>query len=69
MQYLTMRQLRAKLGNRGRTTIYVDIEKGRLPQPLKIGNKLFWVESQVDAAIAQLAVNQGVQPVAAIAAQ
>lgn len=55
-----MNQLRAKLGNRGRTTIYVDIEKGRLPKPIKIGNKLFWVEADVEAAIGKIAADQGV---------
>jgi predicted DNA-binding transcriptional regulator AlpA len=51
MQYLTFADLRAKLGNRGRTTIYRDVELGRLPKPRKIGSRLYWVESEIDAVM------------------
>lgn len=54
MNYVNMRQLRAKLGNRGRTTIYGDVKAKRLPKPVKIGSKLYWNESEVDAAIKAL---------------
>ena len=53
--YLTFSDLQAKLGNRGRTTIYRDIEAGRIPRPVKIGHRLYWAESDIDAAIAALA--------------
>jgi predicted DNA-binding transcriptional regulator AlpA len=49
MQYLNLNQLRAKLGNRSRSAIYVDLAAGRLPQPIKIGAKLYWPEADVDA--------------------
>ncbi len=52
MKYLTMSQLQEKLGGRGRTTIYRDVENETLPKPLKIGSRLYWVESAVDDAIA-----------------
>jgi prophage regulatory protein len=52
MKYLTMSQLQEKLGGRGRTTIYRDVENERLPKPLKLGSRLYWVESAVDDAIA-----------------
>lgn len=55
MRYLTFRDLQTKLGNRGRTTIYRDVENGRLPKPVKIGSRLYWNEADVDAAIASLA--------------
>ncbi|MFC0160566.1 helix-turn-helix transcriptional regulator [Mameliella alba] len=55
MRYLTFRDLQDKLGGRGRTTIYRDVEKGRLPKPVKIGSRLYWNEADVDAAIASLA--------------
>jgi predicted DNA-binding transcriptional regulator AlpA len=55
MQYLTFRDLQSKLGNRGRTTIYRDVEAGRLPRPVKIGSRLYWCEDAVNAAIAALA--------------
>lgn len=52
MRYLTFRELQAKLGGRGRTTIYRDVELGRLPKPVKIGSRLYWAEADIDAAIA-----------------
>lgn len=51
MRYLSFSDLQDKLGGRGRTTIYRDVELGRLPKPLKIGSRLYWVESQIDEAI------------------
>jgi len=51
MRYLSFSDLQDKLGGRGRTTIYRDVELGRLPKPLKIGSRLYWVENQVDEAI------------------
>lgn len=50
-QYLTFDQLRAKLGNRGRTSIYRDVDHGRLPKPMKIGARCYWIEATVDAHI------------------
>lgn len=51
MQYLTMRQLQGKLGGRGRTTIYEDIKAGRLPKPLKINKRIYFIESEVEDAM------------------
>lgn len=51
MIYLTLRDLQAKLGGRGRTTIYRDVEQGRLPKPLKLGSRLYWREADIDAAL------------------
>lgn len=53
-RYLTFRELQTKLGNRGRTTIYRDVEAGRLPRPVKIGSRLYWAEADIDAAISAL---------------
>ncbi|OAN67817.1 transcriptional regulator [Sulfitobacter sp. EhC04] len=50
--YLSSGQLQAKLGGRGRTSLYRDIEQGRLPKPIKFGGRLYWVEADIDAAIA-----------------
>lgn len=55
MRYLTFGETQAKLGGRGRTTIYRDIDLGRIPRPVKIGGRLYWEESALDAAIAALA--------------
>lgn len=52
MRYLTFRELQEKLGGRGRTTIYRDVELGRLPKPVKIGFRLYWIEAEVDEQIA-----------------
>ena len=46
--YLTLTELRAKLGHRSRSAIYLDLASGRLPQPLKLGGKLYWPEADVD---------------------
>jgi len=54
MRYLTFRDVQAKLGGRGRTTIYRDVEIGWLPKPLKLGSRLYWIEADVDAAISEL---------------
>ncbi len=51
MPYLNFNDLRHKLRGRGRTTIYQDVARGRLPAPFKIGNRLYWIESEVDDAI------------------
>jgi predicted DNA-binding transcriptional regulator AlpA len=52
MKYLNFTELRVKLGGRGRTTVYRDIEFGRLPKPIKLGGRLYWIESQVDDLLA-----------------
>ncbi|MEM6277625.1 MAG: AlpA family phage regulatory protein [Pseudomonadota bacterium] len=51
MRYLTFREVQEKLGGRGRTTIYRDIEMGRLPQPTKLGARLYWNEADIDAVM------------------
>ncbi len=54
MKYLTFSELRAKLGGRSRSAIYLDLEAGRLPQPLKLGGRLYWVEDEIDAHLSEL---------------
>lgn len=51
MKYLSFPELREKLGGRGRSTVYRDIELGRLPKPIKLGGRLYWIESAVDDAL------------------
>ncbi len=48
-QYLNFVQLRAKLGGRSRSAIYLDMAAGRLPLPVKLGGKLYWLEADIDA--------------------
>tara|TARA_B100000780_G_C20832967_1_gene330994 strand:- start:51 stop:251 length:201 start_codon:yes stop_codon:yes gene_type:complete len=47
--YLTLNELRAKLGGRSRSAIYLDLAASRLPQPLKLGGRLYWPEDDVEA--------------------
>lgn len=50
--YLTLKELSAKLGGRSRSAIYLDLEAGRLPQPVKLGGKLYWPEHEIDVQLA-----------------
>lgn len=55
MKLINFQDLQAKIGGRGRASVYRDVEQGRLPKPTKIGSRLYWNEADVDAAIASLA--------------
>lgn len=54
MKYLNFKATRTKLGGRSRSAIYLDVEAGRLPQPLKLGGRLYWVEDEIDAHLSEL---------------
>lgn len=49
MQYLNSAELRAKLGGRSRSAIYLDLEAGRLPKPIKLGGRNYWADEVLDA--------------------
>ncbi len=49
MRYLNFTQLRAKLGGRSRSSIYLDLAAGRLPKPKKLGGRLYFLEEEIDA--------------------
>lgn len=53
-RYLTLNELRAKLGGRSRSAIYLDIAANRLPKPIKLGGRLYWPEGDVDAHLRAL---------------
>ncbi len=55
MRYLSFPELQVKIGGRSRSSIYRDIETGRLPQPIKFGARLYWMEADIDAALAAAA--------------
>lgn len=57
MRYLTMKDLQKLLGGRGRTTIYRDVDLGRLPKPIKLGGRLYWSDSNVDDHLRDLRHN------------
>ena len=52
MKYLNLNQLSKKLGDRSRSSIYRDIEANRLPEPIRIGSRLYWLESKIDEVLA-----------------
>lgn len=52
MNYISMKQLQKKRGDVGRNAVYTDVENGILPRPLKIGRRIFWIEEEVDTAMA-----------------
>jgi predicted DNA-binding transcriptional regulator AlpA len=52
MRLISFSQLQGKLGHRSRSSIIRDYkENGLLPAPIKIGSRLYWSESEIDAAI------------------
>jgi predicted DNA-binding transcriptional regulator AlpA len=53
-QYLTLTELRAKLGNRSRSSVYNDLAANRLPQPVKLGGRLYWPEGDVEKHLRSL---------------
>jgi prophage regulatory protein len=54
MRLINFPELRAKLGNRSRSACYNDLAEGRLPKPVKLGQRLYWHESDVDAHLRAL---------------
>lgn len=52
--YLTLAELRSKLGGRSRSAIYLDLENGRLPKPIKLGGRLYFPEEDMDAYLQAL---------------
>ena len=57
--YLTMKAVQEKLHGRSRTSIYNDCLKGRIPKPIKLGGRLYWEESALDAALSAQASEGG----------
>ena len=47
MRLITFEELREKLANRSRASIYRDIEQGRIPKPIKLGRSVYWEENQI----------------------
>ena len=47
MRLINFNELREKLANRSRASIYRDIERGQIPKPLKIGRSVYWEETQI----------------------
>lgn len=56
MQYLNFQTVQQMLDGRSRSSLYRDIEAGRLPKPVKIGARLYWSKEDIRSAIEKLAV-------------
>lgn len=54
MRLITLDETRRKLGGRSRASIYRDLEANRIPQPVKLGGRLYWNETNLDAFIKSL---------------
>lgn len=63
VQYLTMKNMQAKRGGCGRNKIYQDVKDRVLPSPIRRGRTLYWVESEVDAAMQREAEMYRTKPV------
>jgi prophage regulatory protein len=54
MKLLDFNKLRRVLGGRSRSSVYRDLEAGRLPPPIRLGGRLYWREADIDAFIEEL---------------
>ena len=48
IRFLTLETVMERFGRASRVTIYADIRKGLLPQPVKVGGRTMFVESEID---------------------
>lgn len=46
-RYITFDQLCEMLGGRSRSSIFRDLENGRIPNPVRVGKRLYWCEEEV----------------------
>ena len=47
MTLISFSQLQDLLAGRSRSSIYRDLDAGRLPRPMRFGSRLYWDEAQV----------------------
>jgi len=47
MTLISFSQLQDLLAGRSRSSIYRDLNAGRLPRPMRFGSRLYWDEAQV----------------------
>jgi predicted DNA-binding transcriptional regulator AlpA len=57
-RYLDFKQLSQKLSGRSRSSIDRDVKLGRLPNPLKMGQRVYWRESEVEQRLEQMMCDQ-----------
>ena len=51
VKLINFNELRKRLGGKARSSIYLDMQKKRLPMPLKLGGRHYWEEEQLNAWI------------------
>lgn len=56
MRLIPLDETRRKLGGRSRASVYRDLEANRIPQPIKLGGRLYWNEEALDAFIVSLSI-------------
>jgi len=54
MTLISFPQLQERLAGRSRSSIYRDLEAGRLPAPMRFGSRLYWDEQQVTKKLEEL---------------
>jgi len=53
-KYISFNGAKQLLGGRSRSSLYRDIKSGRLPSPVKIGQRRYWEIEELIAAIEAL---------------
>ena len=61
-RYLTLREVSERLGGRSRSSIYADLAAGRLPQPVKLGGRVYWPEDDLATHLRGLTGDAGEAP-------
>jgi predicted DNA-binding transcriptional regulator AlpA len=61
-RYLTLREVSERLGGRSRSAIYADLQAGRLPQPLRLGGRVYWHEGELAAWLHAMATERAAVP-------
>lgn len=51
MKLISFSELQEILGGRSRSSIYRDIDSGRLPKPIRFGSRCYWKTTDIEAAI------------------
>jgi predicted DNA-binding transcriptional regulator AlpA len=54
-RFLTLREVSERLSGRSRSALYVDMQMGRLPQPVRIGKRVDWGEDDLASHLRALA--------------
>lgn len=50
-RYMTRTEVQAFLGGRSRSAIYCDVAAGRIPKPRRLGGRIYWLRSELEAAM------------------